>query len=237
MSRLVAGLRSFKEAFNDKPFSYYEYKYLVPHENLNTVRHVLEELYGGSDPYSEGVVDSIYYDTSDEICLAQCLNGDARKTKFRIRGYGNGSYVQVHQKLKDLYGVSKHKSKIVKVKKKVESAPNWDSLFPDTKDLSSFNSIKFNSESVGPLFPSIQVKYHRHRYRTFDFRMTLDTNIEVSSLSNGIPRSITNDIFPFHVLEIKTMQTRPKLPFIGIVKLRQVSFSKFMIGIHRLNNI
>ncbi len=81
-------------------FSYYEYKYLIDHINLNQIRLVLNGLYGMSDPYPSGTVDSIYYDTIDEKLLSQCINGDCYKTKFRIRGYGNNTYLQMHQKKK-----------------------------------------------------------------------------------------------------------------------------------------
>ena len=82
-------------------FSYYEYKFMVPHESLHFVRNVLDEFCGGSDPFPEGTVDSIYYDTPNERFLGECQNGDSQKTKFRIRGYGGGTYLQVHQKMKD----------------------------------------------------------------------------------------------------------------------------------------
>ena len=52
----------------------------------------------------------------------ECLNGDARKSKFRIRGYGDGNYNQVHQKIKDLSAVSKYKSKINEVSNLAQSS-------------------------------------------------------------------------------------------------------------------
>lgn len=219
-----------------KGFSYYEYKYRVPHENLQQIKDILNNFYSHSDPYSEGIVDSIYYDTSDQLCYDQCLNGDADKVKFRIRGYGDGTFVQIHQKIKALSGVGKYKCAIQPQSMLMGRAPEWHELLP-LKNNPNYNSIMANSQCYGMLVPSIRVRYSRARYRTFDYRMTLDTNIEVSSLSNGIPRCINSSFLPDHVLEIKTSELRPLLPFVGLIKLKQISFSKFMLGIKLLDQL
>ena len=223
------------ESAESNQFAYYEYKYLVPHGILHNVFEMLEELYGGSDPFPDGVVDSIYYDTQDEFFLSECVNGNANKVKFRIRGYG-GDFQQVHQKIKHMSTVSKHKSSIVRISSNGSFAPDWQQLQPRILGDPEFFIIQQYSERAGPLFPSIRVRYHRFRYRTYDYRITLDTNIEVSSLTNGLPRLVFNANLPDHVLEIKTMQLRPKLPFIGLIKLSPVSFSKFMLGLQLLND-
>jgi hypothetical protein len=237
MSILQKSLDALRSAVSEDPrFSYYEYKYLVPHERLSSILAIMNELHHDSDPFTEGVVDSIYYDTQDEICYHQCLEGDAKKFKFRIRGYGDNTYRQVHQKFKDLQGVSKYKAKIQPVRKIMNQAPEWDQLLATSpQEEGAFAMIRYNSSRVGPLIPSIQVKYHRYRFRLYDIRMTLDTNIEVFALANGLPRSRHSSVLPLHVLEVKTHQTRPILPFIGLVKLPQVSFSKFMLGIQHLS--
>ena len=218
-----------------KNFAYYEYKYLVNHNDLNQVHDLLQEFYGDSDPFPSGVVDSIYYDTYQEDCLGQCLNGDADKVKFRIRGYGDGQYVQQHQKIKTLSGVTKYKAKLHGVTAPGEVAPHWEELQPKENDLFATRVIAHHARSFGYLIPSIRVKYLRHRFRSYDDRITLDTNIEVFAQQNGVPRSISYAQLPQHVLEIKTRRLRPNLPFIGLIQLQQVSFSKFMLGIHELN--
>ena len=216
-------------------FAYYEYKYLVQHECLTQVYDLLQEFYGDSDPYPSGIVDSIYYDTYEETCLSQCVNGDADKVKFRIRGYGDGTYTQQHQKIKTLSGVAKYKARLENVRAKDEKAPEWTDLQPVEKSLFAANAIAHHSRNFGYLVPSIRVQYLRHRFRSYSDRITLDTNIEVFAQQNGLPRSLSYAQLPHHVLEIKTRRLRPNLPFIGLVKLQQVSFSKFMLGIDLLN--
>ena len=216
-------------------FSYYEYKYLVPHSQLTQIYDILEEFLGNSDPFPSGTVDSIYYDSCTEVFLGQCLNGDADKYKFRIRGYGDGQYIQLHQKIKTLSGVGKLKSRIDRVWAPGEAAPRWDELRP-AQDSSEFSTIRYNAQKWGPLLPSVRVSYKRNRYRCLDYRLTLDTNIEVFSPANGLPRLKSWACLPYHVLEVKTKSKRPVLPFIGLIKRQQVSFSKFMLGIGQLNN-
>ncbi len=215
-------------------FSYYEYKYLVAHAYLPQIYQLLEALYGLSDPFSQGLVDSIYYDTLEEDFYGQCVNGDEFKHKFRLRGYGDGSYGQVHEKVKQLSSVAKFKSKIKPVASRGGNAPDWDALLPQGK-AADFGHIMYHARQFGQLYPSIRVKYHRHRYRLFDYRITLDTNIEVFAPSNGLPRCLSYATFPYHVLEVKTGKRRPNLPFVGLIKLKQVSFSKFMLGLGMLN--
>ena len=226
---------TFAKPDSEQPFSYYEYKYLVPHSDLSQVKSILDELMGHSDPFPQGIVDSIYYDTQNELFLNQCIDGDADKIKFRIRGYGESCYLQLHQKIKALSGVYKHKSNLRKISPVPGHAPLWDELVTDT-DFQKHNLIKHTSEPYGFLIPSIRVQYFRYRYRTFDYRITLDTNVEVFSLANGISHLKSYGQLPYHVLEIKTLKERPTLPFLGLIKLEQVSFSKFMLGSLLLNS-
>lgn len=217
------------------PFSYYEHKYLVLHKNLLSVRRILDSFLGSSDPYPQGTVDSIYYDTKQQRLLSQCIEGVGEKFKFRIRGYGNASYLQVHEKIKNLSGVSKHKAKLNRGCIYHNKAPTWNEVlcFLSAHDKMHFSYL---SSSFQSLFPSVRINYHRYRYRRFDYRLTLDTNIEAFRLSNGLPHRQAYVRLPWHVLEIKTKEEFPSLPFWGLVEAKKVSFSKFMLGVNLLND-
>ena len=216
-------------------FNYYEYKYFVTNEQLGYIRALLESFAGDSDPFPEGCVDSIYYDTVDRRCYLECLNGESVKRKFRIRGYSSGIYQQVHQKEKLLSGVGKFKTAVQTVKLIDDRPPEWESLLPARTEDENFHKIKSLGIQYGMLLPAVRVRYWRRRYRAFDFRMTLDTDIEVFGYDDGIGTVLGHDVLPYHVLEIKTRKRRPKLPFMGLVKLPQVSFSKFYLGLTALN--
>ena len=216
-------------------FSYYEYKYSVANEQLSYIRSMLESFAGDSDPFPSGCVDSIYYDTADRRCYHECLNGESVKRKFRIRGYGDGVYQQMHQKEKLLTGVGKFKTALQPLRIVDEQPPVWDSLLPKHPDDAYFYKIKSLGLQYGMLLPAVRVRYQRHRYRMFDFRITLDTNIEVFGYEDGIVTTRGYEILPWHVLEVKTRKRRPKLPFLGLVKLPQISFSKFYLGLLALH--
>lgn len=215
---------------------YNEYKFNVTNDQLDYVKSVLDGLCGHSDPYPEGVVDSIYYDSLDSYLYSQCLDGSRRKTKFRIRGYGENKFNQLHQKNKDMTVVSKYKERIPTLTALQSQAPNWDQIMAAGGGSESFHRIKSNSSKLGPLQPVIRVRYYRYRFRHMDYRITLDTNIEVIGYSNGIDRYQSYGVLPSHVLEIKTVDSRPYLPLLGLSKLPQVSFSKFFLGLNLLAN-
>ena len=127
-------------------------------------------------------------------------------------------------KNKCLSGVFKIKTKIAPVTILGEKYPDWLNLEPKESQDFKFNQLKLNSQIYRMLFPSVRIQYTRYRYRIYDYRITLDTNIEAFSPDNGLPREISHALLPHHVLEIKTYATRPTLPFIGIIKLPQISF-------------
>lgn len=213
--------------------SYNEYKFHVSHENLSSILNALTAFYGNTDPFPEGVVDSIYYDSLNEISYRQCLNGESLKRKFRIRGYGDGTFNQVHLKEKDIYGVSKLKVKLTPVTADRMIAPEWDVLVATEKS-EVFDHIMGHAASWGTLFPAVRVRYYRYRFRVNDYRITLDSNIEVMSFFNGTPTITSHGILPSHVLEIKTSDPRPHVPFLGLKTLPQISFSKFFLGLNFL---
>jgi hypothetical protein len=214
-----------------KNFSYYEYKYIVRHSSFHFVKSVLDHFYGSSDPYPSGVVDSIYFDTPDREFYRQCLNGEEHKCKFRIRGYGNHQYSQIHQKIKHLSGVSKYKAKI----KTDRPTGFWHELVPQDSDDEQFSMIMHKSQPFGILYPSVRIQYERFRYRQYDDRVTFDTHIEAFAVPGGLPCQQVHTTLDHHVLEIKTTRLRPSLPFMGLIKLQQVSYSKFMLGLNQLN--
>lgn len=215
-------------------FPYNEYKFLVTSERLQYVVDVLESLHGHSDPFPEGIVDSIYYDTADQIFYQQCLNGENRKRKFRIRGYGDDSFHQLHLKDKDLTIIRKLKDRIQPVRIIGTNAPLWYELQPTDLNSGSYSAIMALAQRSGVLIPSIRVRYRRRRYRINDYRLTLDTHIEVMGFSNGLDVMLMQGMLPDHVLEIKTVDRRPYLPLLGLAQLPQVSFSKFFMGMNLL---
>ncbi len=215
-------------------FPYNEYKFLVLDDKLDYVIDVLESLHKGSDPFPSGVVDSIYFDSPDLHFYGQCLNGEARKRKFRIRGYGDGSFHQLQLKDKHLATVRKMKDKIKPINLTGKFAPYVHELEPVAASSSTFTDMLSLAGHYGMLMPVVRVRYHRRRYRLNDYRLTLDTRVEIMGFSNGVDVRCNYMMLPHHVLEIKTADPRPYLPLLGLVQLPQVSYSKFFMGINVL---
>ena len=212
---------------------YFEYKYHIPHNQLSLVLAILDSWCCQSDIYPQGWVDSIYYDNYNAELLQQCSEGYNHKIKFRIRGYDN-HYLQLQQKTKDIYGVTKYKSNIKPKLINDSFYPPWEELFPSKENDPEFQKITYHARRFGPIMPVIRVKYFRYRYRLYDYRITVDTDIEFYSPNYGLTKNNKHAILPFHVLEIKTRQLRPSLPFIGVISLAPISCSKFMLGLDLL---
>lgn len=216
------------------PINYNEYKYLVTNQNLPYVHQLLEATYGHSDPFQVGTVDSIYFDTLDKKYYNQCFNGDPQKNKVRIRGYGDDRYVQFHLKMKDVFIVDKIKKKIVPIHYKHGTNLSIDQLKPLDSEDTSWQPLISHLCSESDLVPAVRVRYKRYRYRVYDFRVTLDTNIEIMGFSSDINNAWDYAMIPYHVLEVKTREERPFLPLFGLMKLPQISFSKFFLGLNLL---
>lgn len=214
--------------------AYYEYKYLVTQENFEYVRSLLLTLYGGSDPFPSGCVDSVYYDTHDRQCYQHCANGEPVKEKFRIRGYGDGSFRALHYKRKELYGVSKYKASLQPIAVNGHF-PDWRELSHQREKDANWQAISNLAGQHGPLIPAVRIRYHRDRFRLYDYRITLDYDITAEACHAGYGSILHEAVLPFHVLEIKTTAERPLLPTLGLIRLKPTSFSKFYLGVCMLD--
>lgn len=209
--------------------SYSELKFKVMPDQLDELLYILNQHYANSDPFPEGVVDSVYFDTLSMKSFDECLDGSFEKAKFRVRGYGDGTFSQAHLKRKLLYEVHKTKAKIEPIR--FEDLRSWSDLRPYAGQEEFFRSMTHASFESGPLFPTARIVYKRKRFRAFDFRLTIDYDIKVIG-SHGVHPWVKREVhFPHHVLELKSYQKRPHIPLLGSMKLQQISFSKYMQGI------
>ena len=150
-------------------FKYYEFKYFVPTPLIDRTVEILNSFYGGTDPYPEGWLSSVYFDSSDRRSITECKNGSLYKRKFRIRQYGqNGnSNCQLQIKEKELNAVWKYKLSV-----DTKNDEQWPyNLIPISSNIFTLSSQYHNLE------PIIKTTYFRRRYRVFDYRITLDEKI------------------------------------------------------------
>jgi hypothetical protein len=200
---------------------YYEYKFLIPSNMISHCLGLMNSLYKNTDPYPEDTVRSIYYDNLNYQNYYDCINGESLKKKFRVRKYPN--FYQAQIKFKVLNSVSKIKYNI-----KDYSWPNKNTT--KCKDFKNLITI------LPPLVQVCKISYTRNRYVVHNARVCLDHNIRFESMP-GIPTYHKNSSLNFGILEIKTNEPNPKLPLMGNLSLKMVSFSKYLIGLNLLRNI
>ena len=216
--------------------SYYEYKYKIGLSRLNAVIDMFDSLYSGTDPYPSGCVNSVYYDTLDIRHYHTCRDGNSEKKKFRIRWYEGDIKIQGQLKEKSILQVRKWKHTFSGIGTDASYLFNvlWHQLFD--KEVHDSDVLRMYHDGVGAgiMWPLVRVSYQRRRYRTYDYRFNIDSNI-VAEAVPGHPVGLTGVVrVPFAVLEIKTMQERPYLPFMGDLRTGQISMSKFALGIQLL---
>jgi VTC domain-containing protein len=210
-----------------REFTYYEQKYAVSSQDLPDVRAMFESLYGGTDPFGEGFVDSAYYDGIDAQAYLECEEGEGNKAKLRVRRYNEAEpYTQLQLKKKHLNAVAKYKVRIAPVPAERLDHADFQPAGPDPT-LHEINSL---AAQMGPMAPFVRITYRRARYRVFDTRVTLDYHVEAYALSGFHEAGLSHVRVPFHVLEIKSPSERPMLPLFGLRKLRPASYSKFHLG-------
>ena len=197
----------------------------MPLARVHAARQLLETLYGGTDPFPAGWVNTRYFDTLDRRCFDECEAGLACKRKFRIRGYDDGPFTRAQIKEKSLSAVAKRSAPIDLTLSNHES---WPMLSGDTPDSVAVRSL---AASYGPLIPAVNIRYFRRRYRAFDYRITLDETITATACPQHRQATRSMVEIPIAVLEVKTRADRPYLPGLGKLGLEPSSFSKFLLGL------
>ena len=200
---------------------YNEYKYLVSARNLENVLTTLDAIAKNTDPYPDGIVESVYYDSLSMASLIQCKDGNARKVKFRIRRYNDNSFGQAEVKSKNIYGVGKIRCDL----------PLWDIYSGwrgvlDGVDGGESDRIKILSSTHPPLCPVVNVRYRRRRYQFLGCRINLDSQIEAFPYM-GLRAIKSFALSPYSILETKSESSVPFLPEILKGKVRHGSFSKY----------
>ena len=216
-------------------FGYNEFKFALTGAKLHRTEQLLNSFHRDTDPFPSGWVESIYYDTLDNRCFHECMDGSRDKTKFRIRRYDDTGWSQAQVKFKNVFGVKKWKCDL-KEKLSGETLPAWSHLFGDdwieseTSDPIAKPIVARLQTSFGYLVPVLYVKYMRKRYRVMDYRVNLDTAILVRGRPEHGAHPAHEMVIPFAVMEMKTKQSRPYLPVFGALDVQLSSVSKYALG-------
>jgi len=187
--------------------------------------------------FSQGVISSIYLDQLRGKLLAEKVNSDYLKAKFRLRTYLNmdgslpdGEMVSCFAEAKRKEGTVRHKERI-----KVEvSSDDWE--YPYTSQrIQEVADLNFFSLAGRSMQPVIRVQYTRHRwvYDTLGIRISLDSQIEARDGNPKIFPSNATQRLRCGVLEVKAKDWHSLDQFLGMLEpirrhLKREAFSKYL---------
>jgi len=126
------------------------------------------------------VVRSLYFDDIENSALRDKLNGNPKRTKFRIRYYnGDASFIRLEKKTKNLsYGIKKSENISLEESEKIIRG-EIDFLVESDKELlrEFYTELKLNF-----LKPSVIIEYKREAFcLPYDnVRVTLDSDIKAT---------------------------------------------------------
>lgn len=212
---------------------YFEHKFRIERADLARVRAILTAQFGGSDPYPEGMVDTVYYDTEAFELYALCARREPQRIKFRARGYRDGELTQLQIKVKRDAGQHKLKARLRGARRATELGP-WDELVNGVEGREARAALAGVSAPWGRLHPCLRVRYERARFRVFDQRVTLDTNVRFDAVPGAFTSRRPSARLLDGVLEIKSHQPEVHVPLLGLVQLAPRTLTKFREGVAAL---
>lgn len=211
----------------------HEYKFVIPYEEMLTLRNKLDDLLtldqGGS--YK---VRSLYFDSYDERDYFDKLNGEMIRKKIRLRIYDINSD-KVKLEVKGKYDYHQLKESLIINRVDAERIINgeYNILLSYDNDLAR-RIYLYLSEGYKP---KVIIEYDRIAYiTTTTTRLTFDFNIK---RSNNYEKFFTNDINYLDIVDSKDVVLEIKFdrflePYIADIlnsyNGRYQSVSKYMMG-------
>lgn len=211
----------------------HEYKFVIPYEEMLTLRNKLDDLLtldqGGS--YK---VRSLYFDSYDEKDYFDKLNGEMIRKKIRLRIYNINSD-KVKLEVKGKYDYHQLKESLIINRVDAERIINgeYNILLSYDNDLAR-RIYLYLSEGYKP---KVIIEYDRIAYiTTTTTRLTFDFNIK---RSNDYEKFFTNDINYLDIVDSKDVVLEIKFdrflePYIADIlnsyNGRYQSVSKYMMG-------
>ncbi|MFC1664779.1 VTC domain-containing protein [Pseudomonadota bacterium] len=219
----------------------YELKFTGPGYLVPMVRKYLTSICNMDPIYPKALVSSIYYDSIDFRFLAEKLNSDFLKTKYRVRWYSDAD---THEPSDVAFLEAKFRIGTSRVKRRVEIATSETKLFQQSAlTKSEFPDIAPLLSSAGihapnQIFPVFIVNYNRLRLLEprSGSRISIDTDINVPKLNTCfIPKTPTTALNTA-VIEIKGKLDRIPEILYPIVDMgfRKTSFSKYSACFEKL---
>lgn len=212
-------------------FQRYEYKYLVNKYQYDALLDELSEHGFAIDSYGATSIQSLYYDTPEDLLILRSLQKPVYKEKLRLRCYGtNIDDSNVFLEIKKKYDGIIYKRRIKTTEDEALSfiANRQDYETQIGKELNCFR------DTYKSLMPKMLIVYEREAFygKDTELRITFDSNIRyrTDDLNLRNPKDGTNVLdSDMRVMEIKSSKAYP-LWLVKILSDNQIyksSFSKY----------
>lgn len=208
--------------------------YVAPHKVMlayGVLRHVCRE----DSMYPAGLVNSLYFDTTDLHEHHQSMSGDFRKDKVRIRWYGEAN---VGEGIRTIFIELKSKQGFVGTKRRTSmEAPATLLTMPllsrgiVSKSTLSDTLASFGYFPPASLWPVVKITYHRYRFTELltGQRVSLDCRIRSTMVMPMAGNGERELELPGAVVEIKgaSIELPMTLKKLGILDVDWSRFSKY----------
>ena len=218
-----------------EPIERFERKFFVLPKNIGFAYALLRHVCRPDSEYSEGQVNSLYFDTPELDEHTRSASGEFKKSKIRIRWYGElGDYPEkasVFLELKSRRGFASSKQR------------RRLSVSADCLDFSHLSSgivskkvlldtlTGFGHYPERPLNPVILISYNRYRFTEMltGVRVSLDHRVRSSMVTLGVGHGERGLRMPGGVIEVKgpSLELPATLRHIGLLDVDWSRFSKY----------
>ena len=218
-----------------EPVQRIERKFFILPRNVGFARTLMNEVCRPDRQFSEGLVNSLYYDTIDLDQYMKSVDGDLWKHKVRIRWYDKiEDYEEdipifVELKMREGLTSTKHRTRLL-VPPRYLDRENLSSGIIDSMMLARILAA-FGYFSDQPLRPVILISYWRHRFTEVmtGTRVSVDYDLRSTLIARELGYGERDLKLRGGVLEIKgpSMELPPMLRRIKLLDAEWSRYSKY----------
>lgn len=211
-------------------FKRYETKYLVPIEMVGMIKKEFNNHNIKIDSYGKSTIQSLYFDTSNDLLVTRSLEHPLYKEKLRLRCYGKGKPDS------KLFLEIKKKSLGVVYKRRIET--NYNEVYDFINNYLDYETqigheLNYFRDYYKNLRPKILIIYDREAYidSSSDLRITFDYDIRYRDYDLKMSENFdgTKINSGYVLMEIKTSSSYPLwlCNFLSNNHIFKNSFSKY----------
>ena len=222
-------------------FARCEMKYLISKRDHDRLKELMKE-YMIPDEYGKSTIQSLYFDTPDDLLVRRSIEGPLYKEKIRLRSYG------IAMSDSPVYMEIKKKSEGIVYKRRFELKEKEAERYirERTRDIKLIEKEKENKSQIEKemdfaffrykgLKPKVLLSYEREAFYEKDdpdFRITFDSNILYRQVDLDLKSGIYGDKLLGEgevLMEVKAGAYLPMwlVRFLSANRIYKTSFSKY----------